>query len=569
VLVFDVFRPATTFAAAALFAASLSAANAAALIPGRAAAAALSERRVHFAIAFPMRNRSELDALIAAQQDPASPIYHHWLTREQFEAGFAPSGAVRAATARELRAAGFDVNVGSQAVFAHGPQSAAERYFDTRFTSRIPEGAARPVLTPMSALQPSPLVVAQQGRVVGLDGLPDWHSNAIFNPLPGRQPHNFLGEMGPYLAPDLKQAYSFPSFAVADGKGTSIAIISSSPIQPSDIAEYFQETGEPAPTIDEFPIDGGGPFQASSGASGEVTLDVEMSGGSAPDATIGIFNIPELSSGELLEAYSDAVEAKADIVSSSIGGCEKAYDTQTGIWELESLDNVFAEGTSEGTTFVGASGDNAAYECGTGTAKANLSVQTPTDDPLMVAVGGTTQLVTQYASGSDNSAYVSETSYDSAFTGHGGSLWGSCGGYSVVWALPSYQKGFVTGKFRGVPDLAMHMGGPASTNSTDDIYVGGQWEQVSGTSAAAPEFAGLLALKVQLTKGKLGDIHSFLYTGAEKKGMFRTGIVGTNGYDTSKNMWDPVLGLGTPYGRVIVGKPTAALAGVPGTASNP
>jgi subtilase family serine protease len=300
-----------------------------------------------------------------------------------------------------------------------------------------------------------------------------------------------------------------------------------------------------------------------------VSLDVEWSLGSAPGASIGVFNIPELTSGELLEAYSDAMVAGSDIVSSSIGGCEKAYDTQTGIYELEALDDVFYEGATEGVTFVGASGDNGAFECGTGTGSANLSVQTPTDDPFMTGVGGTTALTTTYIANNYDSAYVSETSYDSAFTGHGGSVWGSDGGYSVIWALPTYQKGFVSGGARGVPDVAMHMGGPATTDSLDQIIVDGNIEEVSGTSAAAPEFAGLLALRVQL-KGKLGEFNPELYTLAKTKGAFRTGIKGTNGhYVTTTGLWDPVLGLGTPYGRVIYGNPSAALAGYPKSASNP
>jgi subtilase family serine protease len=187
----------------------------------------------------------------------------------------------------------------------------------------------------------------------------------------------------------------------------------------------------------------------------------------------------------------------------------------------------------------------------------------------MIGVGGTTDLRTKYVPNNYDSAYVSETSYDTPFTGHGGSVWGSCGGYSVLFGLPAYQSGFVTGKFRGVPDVAMHMGGPASSMSTDQIIVGGQIEEVSGTSAAAPEFAGLLALRVQLKKKPLGDIHSTLYSLAKSSGAFHRYIVGTNGYHTTSTLWDPVLGLGTPYGRVIDGDPTAALAGDPRSASNP
>jgi subtilase family serine protease len=187
----------------------------------------------------------------------------------------------------------------------------------------------------------------------------------------------------------------------------------------------------------------------------------------------------------------------------------------------------------------------------------------------MVGVGGSTTLKTAFASGSDNSAYVSESSVSSPFTQHGGSIWGSCGGHSVIFDLPSYQKGFVGGSFRGVPDVGMHMGGPASGNSLDYLALGGKFVEVSGTSAAAPEFAGLLALRVQL-KGRLGDPHALLYSLARSKGSFRTGIPGNNGYfNSSTALWDPVMGLGSPYGRVIDGVPTAALAGIPNTASNP
>ncbi len=531
--------------------------------------------RVGFAVALPLRDRAGLDALLVALQDPASPRYHAFLSSEEFARRFGPSASAKSAIANELVAAGFVVHIGSQSVFAHGSQNAAERYFGTRLGLTQPTAVTRSVLMPMAPLRYSPLLIAQHARVIGLDGLPEWHSNAVFSkPLGPVQPLDANGANGPYAPPALRQAYSYPSYTVATGAGTSIGIISSSPVSTTDVDDFVQATGNYAPgkkypTINEYAIDGGGPYSANGDATGEVTLDVEYSLGSAPGATIDIFNVPNLTDGNLLEAFSVAVEAAPNIVSTSIGGCEKAYDNQLGLWVLQALNNVFAEGSSEGITFVGASGDNAAYECGVGTTSTNLSVQTPTDDPLVIGVGGTTDLRTTYTAGSYNSAYVSESSNDTPYTGHGGSLWGSCGGYSVVYALPAYQKGFVTGKFRGVPDLAMHMGGPASGMSADNIIVGGEVETVFGTSAAAPEFAGLLALRVQLTKKALGDIHSLLYTLAEKTGAFRPDIPGSNGYKTTNTLWDPVLGLGTPYGRVIDGVPTAALAGIPLSTSNP
>jgi subtilase family serine protease len=529
-----------------------------------------------FAVTLPLRDRAGLETLLAELQDPASPHYQKFLTQAQFATRFGPSAAAKAAIASELRAAGFQVHVASQGVFARGPQAAAERYFSTRLVLTRPALATSNVLAPASPLHYSRLLTALHASVIGLDGLPDWHSNAVFGkPVDTLLPFNINGANGPYAPPALRQAYSYPSYKVATGAKTSIGIISSSPVSTEDVDEFVAGTGNYAPgntypEIFEFPIDGGGPYNPSGGATGEVTLDVEYSLGSAPGAEIGVFNVPSLTNNYLLEGYSAAVAAEPYIISTSIGGCEKAYDNTAGIKFLNSLHSVFAEGISEGIAFVGASGDNGAFECGTGKSAANVSVQTPTDDPLMIGVGGTTDLRTTYAPNDLHSAYVSETSYDTPFTGHGGSVWGSCGGYSVLFAQPSYQKGFVTGKYRGVPDLAMHMGGPAKGMSGDQIIVGGQLEVVFGTSAAAPEFAGLLALRVQITKKPLGDLHTVLYNLSKKSGAFRPHIKGDNGeYSTTNTPWDPVLGLGTPYGRVIDGDPTAALAGDPRSTSNP
>lgn len=561
--------------AVSLLAVTFAAAPARAAVPARAASAS-GAPEARFAVALPLRNEAELHELLADLQDPASPRYHKWLTPAQFASRYAPATEAKAAIARELGAAGFTVRVTSQAVFAHGPQAAAERYFHTTFALRSPDGVSRAVFTPRAPLQRSPLLASQNAHVIGLDGLPEFRPLLHVDRGRTQQPQNYFGPQGPYFATDLKQAYAYPSYAVATGAGTSIGIISSSPVAVSDYETYFDEQGEYAPgnvypNVVEFPIDGGGVYNPNSGATGEATLDVEMSAGSAPGALIGVFDVPTLSDGDLLEAYSVAVQAGVDVVSSSIGGCELQYDNQVGVWIEDALDSVFQEGSAYGISFVAASGDNGSYECGNTATKASLGVLAPANDPIVIGVGGTTKLTTSYTSGSDDSKYVSETSFDTPFTGHGGAVWGSDGGYSVLYPRPSYQDGFNTkSTYRGVPDLAMHMGSPASGMSTDWFCLNGQFGQVEGTSAAAPEFAGLIALRVQLANAPQGDLHAALYAAAKKTGAFRKGIKGDNGYyATTTTLWDPVLGLGTPYGRVIAGVPTAALAGTPFTPSNP
>jgi subtilase family serine protease len=65
---------------------------------------------LQISIALNPSNRPALEALRAAQQDPASPDYRRWLKRGEFDRRFGPDPAVRAAIARWLATAGFTVS---------------------------------------------------------------------------------------------------------------------------------------------------------------------------------------------------------------------------------------------------------------------------------------------------------------------------------------------------------------------------------------------------------------------------------------------------------------------------
>ena len=214
----------------------------------------------------------------------------------------------------------------------------------------------------------------------------------------------------------------------------------------------------------------------------------------------------------------------------------------------------------------------------------------PASSPNVVAVGGTT-LVTSYAPGNLNATYVSEAAnYDPLTTDFefqtpaAGAIWGSGGGLSMHFPQPSYQLGIstISHSLRMVPDVAMHMGGcpsaavePCGPNRSVDVaYVGGVNIGLIGTSAAAPDFVGLLALKVQLTHGRLGNENYHLYAAARAQAagatppVFRTAIPGNNGYKTTPG-YNLVLGNGTVYGAAYLGVARLPLAGTPQTASNP
>ncbi len=98
---------------------------------------------------------------------------------------------------------------------------------------------------------------------------------------------------------------------------------------------------------------------------------------------------------------------------------------------------------------------------------------------------------------------------------------------------------------------------------------------VVGTSLAAAGFSGLLALKVQLAGGRLGNINPGIYAqaaaqaGGQLPRAFHDHIPGSNGFYKSTPGYNAVLGNGTPIANVFLGLAGKPLAGDPQTASNP
>ena len=550
-------------------------------VPARATAGVPTGRvgAVRFSVALPLRNQPKLTQFLERLQDPSSASYRKFISREEFLREFAPTATALAAVARELAAAGFHVSITDQAVSASGTQTQAERYFRTSLQA-VSYGSTT-VLAPRTRLTLSRLLTSSDATVIGLNGIPPMHTFSKIIPMPGGiRPENIYGPYGPYYATDLKQAYAYPSYLDATGAGIAIGIVIDSPVSQSDIDEYFStEDSKVAPKITNVKIDGGGKYGGD--GTGEATLDAQQSGGMAPRANITVFDMPSLSDSDIYDAYSAVVKNKSIVVvNSSFGGCELAFNSASGLKELKKFDAVFQQGLSEGITWVAASGDHAAFQCGSDNNA--QGVQWPSDSPYVLGVGGT-NLTTSYAKNNVNSKYKHEDAYADIKPDNGGDYWGSGGGYSVIYARPSYQNGAVSNKGRGIPDVSVHMGGEGFSSggrscdaqkcnvddSSDTEYVEGQWSQSIGTSAASPDFVGLLALSAEIVNGKLGPVNAELYAAAakDKNYYFRKGLKGNNGFATTSGLWDPVLGLGTPYGARIAG--AKSVAGEPTSPSNP
>lgn len=541
----------------------------------------------------PLRNSDALDALIARQGDQSSPDYHRFLTPAEFRATYGPAAQDLANASAALQSLGFQTRVTSQSVIAAAPQATVERTFAVKLQAAQSRGrgTASIARSAMSADRAPklPAALAKAGATVSFAGLAR-HVDAKRVSTTAYTPANRYSTTGPYWFTDLKQAYGYPSYTSVKGNGRSIAIVDASDILDSDLALYFGHELLAPPVVERRPVDGGPvAFDPSSGDAAEASLDVQQAYGSAPGARIILYGTPDLSDQSVQDAYTAIVEDnKADIVSSSFGLCELYYTKPynggvdfTSI--LKQMNDTYRQGNAQGITFLSASGDNGAYDCYDPTGSFLVKgVESAADDPNNTGVGGT-NLVTKSIAGSVNSSYVRESAYADPYDPRFGALpnevFGSGGGISVLFGKPLYQLLVNTrANTRTVPDLAMQMGGcpegalqPCNPDDSSVVTaVGGQFYEFVGTSVSSPEFAGLLAVTEQRLGTRLGNANYYAYLLARLAGptVYHDDIPGNNGYPTTRG-YNYVVGNGTPHAADFAADPFTALAGNPGTPSNP
>ncbi|MGD1078216.1 MAG: hypothetical protein ABR881_07840 [Candidatus Sulfotelmatobacter sp.] len=146
-----------------------------------------------------------------------------------------------------------------------------------------------------------------------------------------------------------------------------------------------------------------------------------------------------------------------------------------------------------------------------------------------------------------------------------------------------------------MPDVSLMMGGCPSDadlavqdctqlpRSAAIVWVNGQPFLLIGTSSSSPEFAGVLALAVELNGGRLGNVNPLIYTlslvqtlsGGTKAPQplqfFHREISGNNNFFTVQpgQAYSEVLGNSTLDVKNFLGLQRAAPAGAPNTPSNP
>jgi subtilase family serine protease len=360
----------------------------------------------------------------------------------------------------------------------------------------------------------------------------------------------------------MRTAYSIQPLLDTNitGKGSTIVILDAfqSPSLVDDLRLFDKNFGLPDPTLSIIsPVGALTPFDPSNatqvGWSGEISLDVEWAHATAPDANIDLVLAKSDQDGDLTNALNYAVDQNlGDVISLSFGENETCLDPSIA----QAWHTAFYNASREGITVLSSSGDIGASQGTCDNTSDVLAVSQPAIDPLVTAVGGA-QLDANLVTG----AYSGEVAWNEpAYQVASG------GGFSTLTHKPSYQYNMSgIGSYRGIPDVAYNAainGGvlvawSSGPHGPRSFYVFG------GTSAGAPQWAGIIALGVQLGKQRLGFINPSLYTighSATYSSAFHDITTGTNtisltdshgnpiqiqGYKATSG-WDATTGWGSP-----------------------
>jgi hypothetical protein len=491
--------------------------------------------------------QADLDALLAAQQNPTSPSFHQWLTPAQYGDRFGISLGDLNNVSTWLQAQGFTVveTPPSRNWIAFGGTAAQ---VESAFQTEIHSYAAKGQKFYANSAEPS-MPAALAGMVAGFRGLNSYRlqPRAIKkSPASGSVQTDFTSAISGknFLSPgdfatiyDLNPLYN--SIPPIDGSGQKIVVVGQSNIVSADIAAFRTASGLPAnvPTVTLVPGSSDPGVLNTTGDEQESSIDIEWSGAVAKNATI----IFVYSGKGTFDAMQYAVSSNlAPVISNSYGGCEATFAAS----DIDSLVAMAQQANSQGITIVSAVGDGGATDCdgdlSNYPAILGLNVDFPGSLPYVTGVGGTefnegNGAYWKAANGTDVSSsalsYIPEKVWNDSSSANGLSAGG--GGASSIFGKPSWQTG--TGVpadgARDVPDIAVNassahdgyltclqfipQGGTAFTSNCLNgtfRYSDTSLQPYGGTSFGGPTFAGILALINQKTgSAGQGNVNYILY----------------------------------------------------------
>jgi subtilase family serine protease len=374
-----------------------------------------------------------------------------------------------------------------------------------------------------------------------------------------------------YLFPaDFATIYDLnPLFtAGTNGTGSSIAIAARSNIRLSDVEAFRSMAGLAAndPTVTLASADPG----LVAHDQDESTLDAEWSGAAAPAASVNLVVAATTATTDGVDLASAWIvnHAAAPVVSVSYGSCEQ----EMGAAELAFYNSLWEQAASQGMSVFVASGDAGAAGCSAATANAGsaTAVNGLCSSPYSTCVGRTEfnegANAAHYWSAANSGgygsalAYIPEEVWNESASNGGTGLWASGGGASVVYAQPAWQANVddaaAANGMRAVPDISL----AAADHDGYFAVENGSFWIASGTSAAAPSFAGIMALVAEGQHGApQGNANPRLYALANSTGdAFHptpsgdNAVPGVAGFTANGATYNLATGLGSVDAALLV-----------------
>ena len=485
---------------------------------------------LNLAIGLPLRHQTELDTLLAQLSDPASARFKQYLSPAQFTAEFGPSQEDYDAVIQFARESGLAISgthPNRMVLDVSGKVSDIERMLHVQM--KVYE---HPVRGTFYAPDREPSIDLE-GTLLDISGLDNFllpHPMSL-HPVSLDQAHSYVTGSGPggfFIGRDFRAAYA-PGVPLT-GSGQAVGLLEFDGFYPGDVQKNSAQAALPVVPTQTVLLDG---FNGSPGSSNiEVILDIMMA----------YYMAPGLSKVLVYEGYSPN-----DILNRM--ATDNLAQQLSSSWSYGPInattEQIFKEFIAQGQSMTQASGDSGAYTNG---------VTAPSDDPNLTVVGGTS-LTTAGAGG----PWQAEKAWS-----------GSGGGVSTVYPIPVWQQGLSMAAnggsttMRNIPDVAL----------TADIQMflfqgNGQAVVVGGTSAAAPLWAGFIALASQQAaangKPRVGYLNPLLYqigehnTYAVDLNDIRTG--NNNGF-VAMSGYDLATGWGSPAGQPLMNDLTNT-SGVP------
>lgn len=545
----------------------------------------LSIKRILLLLKRSDAQESALQDFLGQQQDKSSENYRAWLTPQQFGAQYGPADTDIQAVTQWLRGQGFQIEkvysgktviefsgTAGQVSTAFGAalrkyQVNGKLYVANANDPQIPVALA-PVVAGIVSLNSFPRqshvqIVGNARKIPGKPGL-----EPLFTfPKPGGTEDFYA------LAPgDFATIYNSKGLISGgnDGTGQSIAIVGETNISVADVQAFRTMFGLPANfTSTNVILNGEDPGITSTSEEGEADLDTQWAGAVAPGATVSLVvsaSTPA-SAGIDLSALYIVEHNLAGVMSESYGSCESYLGAAGNAFYY----SLWEQAAAQGITAVVAAGDNGSAGCddfSTATTASNgLAVSGLASTPYNVAVGGTDfdqvnkwnafWSSTNSTTGTDSIgtsalSYIPEIPWNQncAQIGLKGcttnppsnsvNIVATSGGSSTQYGKPSWQMsvaGMPNDSHRDLPDVSLFASSgfdgsgyiicqadanyqaPCNLNAgvTDFVIVG-------GTSAAAPAFAGVMALlnqsqaTAQNPSPRQGNANYVLYALAKKTG---------------------------------------------------